>query len=123
MSVTRKPAGEARERPRSPQRTEAHPRANGPDIVRKNVGAAPAFDATIRRIAPAGEAPRGMISNSWVRFWSGAGPAPATQTAAGAAPAAHAQKKGAGEGRGEVGEGGERKKSPGRRRKERDAES
>ena len=120
MTVTRKPAGEARERPRSPQRADPYPRTGGPDIVRKSVGAAPAFDAATRRITSASEAPRGMISNPWVRFWSGAGPAPAAQTAAGPAPAAHAQKKGAGEGHGER---GEKKKSPGRRRKKRGAES
>lgn len=124
MTVTRKPAGEARERPRSPHRTDPHPHGHGPDVVRKSVGAAPIFDAATRRIAPAGEAPRGMISNPWVRFWSGAGPAPIAQ-AARHAPAAHAQKKGAGEGHGASSKGGKeglRKKSPGRRRKERDAE-
>jgi hypothetical protein len=125
MTVTRKPAGEARERPRSPHRTDPHPHGHGPDIVRKSVGAAPSFDAAARRIAPKGEAPRGMISNPWVRFWSGAGPAPVDQSAARPAPAAQAQKKGAGEGRGASGKGGKEgpKKSPGRRRKEHDAES
>ncbi len=122
MTVTKKPAGEARERPRSPHRTDPHARGHGPDVVRKSVGAAPVFDAAKMRIAPADEAPRGMISNPWVRFWSGAGPAPMTQTAAHHAPAAHAQKKGAGEGHGKAGKD-RPKKPPGRRRKERDAES
>jgi hypothetical protein len=120
MTVTKKPAGEARERPRPAHRTDPHHPGHGPDIVRKSVGAAPVFDAETRRIAPAGEAPRGMISNPWVRFWSGAGPAPIAQAAAGRAPAVHGQKKAAGEGRGE---GGKRKNLRGRRGKERDAES
>jgi hypothetical protein len=126
MTVTRKPAGEARERPRSPHRTDPHPHGHGPDVMRKGVGAAPAFDAATRRIAPADEAPRGMISNPWVRFWTGAGPSPIAQPAVSHAPVAHAQKKGAGEGRRASGKGGKegpRKKSSGRRRKERDAES
>jgi hypothetical protein len=125
MTVTRKPAGEARERPRSPHRTDPHPHGHGLDVVRKSVGAAPVFDAATRRIAPAGEAPRGMISNPWVRFWSGAGPAPIAEAVRHAA-GAHAQKKGAGEGHGASSKGGKegpRKKLPGRRRKERDAES
>src|SRR5579871_2732488 len=98
MTVTRKPAGEARERPRSPHRTDPQYHGHGPDVVRKSAGAAPSFDAATRRIAPAGQAHRGMISNPWVRFWSGAGPAPIVETAGRAAPEAHAQKKGAGEG-------------------------
>ena len=98
MTMTRKPAGEARERPRPPHRTDPHPHGHGPDVIRKSAGAAPVFDAaTAHRSAR--EAPKGMISNPWVRFWSGAGPAPIAQ-AARHAPAAHAQKKGAGEGHG-----------------------
>ena len=123
MTVMRKPAGEARERPRSTHGIEGHARAEGPEVVRKGVGPAPVFDAGTRQVAPAGDAPKGMISNPWVRFWSGTGPAPTTHSAVGAAPAAHAQTKGAGEGRGERSEGGERKKSPGRRRKGHDANS
>jgi hypothetical protein len=125
MTVTKKPAGEARERPRPVHRTDPHHHGHGPDIIRKSVGTAPVFDAATKRLAPAGEAPRGMISNPWVRFWSGAGPAPVAQTVARPAAAAHAQKKDSGEGRGASSKGGkegQRKKSLGRQRKERGEE-
>jgi len=93
MTVMRKPAGEARERPRPSSHPESH--GAGDNVVRKSVGAAPVFDHGARRMAPAPEAPRGMISNPWVKHWSGAGPPP-TAPAAVSTPAAHPQTKAAG---------------------------
>jgi hypothetical protein len=95
MTMTRKPAGEARERPRLPQQLEGH--GVGANVIRKSVGAAPVFDREAKRLAVASEAPKGMISNPWVKHWSGAGPAP-TAPAAVSPPAVHPQKKAAGSG-------------------------
>jgi len=74
MTMTRKPAGEARDRPRPSPRPESHGLVA--DVVRKSVGAAPVFDAEAKRLKVAADAPRGMISNPWVKHWTGAGPAP-----------------------------------------------
>jgi hypothetical protein len=79
MTITRKAAGEARERPRPSPHPEAH--SAGANVVRKNVGAAPIFDTASNRLTTTSEAHRGMISNPWVKHWSGRGPAPTAPTA------------------------------------------
>ncbi|MBV9286832.1 MAG: hypothetical protein JO288_03250 [Hyphomicrobiales bacterium] len=98
MTVTRRPAGEARERPRPAASAEKQSSAGG--VMRKNVGAAPVFDAGAKQLRaaakPASETPtRGMISNPWVKHWSGQAPPP-TLPAQTAAPPARPQKKAAG---------------------------
>jgi hypothetical protein len=95
VTMMRKPAGEARERPRPAPQVESL--GVGANVIRKSVGAAPVFDRDARRLAVAGETPRGMISNPWVKHWSGAGPAPIAPAAV-SPPAAHPQKKAAGGG-------------------------
>ncbi len=110
MTTTRKPAGEARER----ARPSPHPESHGvsANVTRKNVGAAPIFDREAKRLTVASEAPRGMISNPWVKHWSGAGPAP-TAPAVVSSPAAHPQKKAAGGAHQRAsGEGPTRRKAP-----------
>jgi hypothetical protein len=95
MTMTKKPAGEARERPRPPQHPESH--GPGAKVMRKNVGAAPTFDREAKRLTVASEAPKGgMMSNPWVRHWAGLGPAP-TAPAAVSSPAAHPKKKAGGQ--------------------------
>jgi hypothetical protein len=94
MTQTRKPAGEARERPRPSPHPESH---GGANVVRKSVGAAPVFDRDAKRMTVADAAPRGMISNPWVKHWSGAGPAP-PEPAGVLTPAAHPRAKAAGAG-------------------------
>jgi hypothetical protein len=63
--------------------------------MRKSAGAAPIFDKESKRLLAASEAPRGMISNPWVRHWVGEGPAPAEPTAA-LPSATHPHEKAAG---------------------------
>jgi hypothetical protein len=93
MTITKKPAGEARERPRPSPHPESY--GVGANVMRKSVGAAPVFDREAKRLIVTSDAPKGMISNPWVKHWSGAGPAP-TAPAALSPPAARAQKKAAG---------------------------
>jgi len=98
MTVTKRPAGEARERPRPTASAEKQAAAGG--VIRKNVGAAPVFDAGAKQIRaaakPAGETPtRGMISNPWVKHWSGQAPPPSVPAQA-AAQLAQPRKKSAG---------------------------
>jgi hypothetical protein len=109
MTTTRKPAGEARERPRPSPHPESH--GAGAHVVRKSVGAAPVFDAEAKRLKSADEAPRGMISNPWVKHWSGLGPAPNAPADVAAQPA-HPQKKAAGAHQRASGENNTRKKAP-----------
>jgi hypothetical protein len=97
MTVTRRPAGEARERPRPAVRAEKQAAAG---VIRKNVGAAPVFDAGAKQpraaAKPAGETPtRGMISNPWVKHWSGQAPPPSVPVHT-PPPLAQPQKKAAG---------------------------
>jgi hypothetical protein len=77
MAIEKKAAGEALQRPlpapatdhKTPLSGEAKPHA-------RPAGIAPTFDAqamqTVERAAPH----KGMISNPWVKHWSGQGPAP-----------------------------------------------
>jgi hypothetical protein len=112
MTTTKKPAGEARERPRPSHRPESHSAAA--KATRKSAGAAPTFDRESKRLMTvASEGPRGgMISNPWVRHWAGLGPAP-TAPAAVPPPAAHPQKKAAGGvNQRASGEGPTRRKAP-----------
>ena len=110
MTMTRKPAGEARERPRPSPHPESH--GVGANVIRKGVGAAPTFDREAKRLAAASDAPRGMISNPWVKHWSGTGPAPTAPVAV-APAAAHTQTKAAGGGHQRAsGKGTKRKKAP-----------
>ena len=51
MTVTRRPAGEARERPRPAVVAEKPAAAGG--VIRKNVGAAPVFDAATKQLRAA----------------------------------------------------------------------
>jgi hypothetical protein len=109
MTMTRKPAGEARDRPRPPPQPESHGLA--PGVVRKNVGAAPVFDAEAKRLKIAADAPRGMISNPWVKHWTGAGPAPVAPAEA-APQQTQPKTKAAGAGHRAAGENKARKKAP-----------
>jgi hypothetical protein len=111
MTTTKKPAGEARERPRPSPHPES--RGAGAKVTRKSVGPAPIFDREAKRLTVAGEAPSGgMISNPWVKHWSGKGPAP-TAPAAVSPAAAHPQKKAAGGAHQRPsGEGPTRRKAP-----------
>ncbi len=77
-------------------------------VVRKSVGAAPVFDAEAKRLKVAAEAPRGMISNPWVKHWTGAGPAPVAPAEA----APQQTTKAAGAGHRAAGENKARKKAP-----------
>jgi hypothetical protein len=94
MTITKKAAGEARERPRPSPHPESH--SASANVVRKNVGAAPIFDAVSKRLTATSEAPRGMISNPWVKHWSGRGPAPTAPAAISTPAAGHPQKRAAG---------------------------
>ena len=73
MRMTRKPAGVARERPRPALSAESAAVIGG--VMRKNAGPAPVLDVATKRIRAATMAnegaPRGMISNPWVKHWSG----------------------------------------------------
>ena len=77
MAIEKKAAGEARQRPRpvqgehqkAPLSGEAKPHA-------RPAGIAPTFDVqAMQTVARAGPH-KGMISNPWVKHWSGQGPAP-----------------------------------------------
>jgi hypothetical protein len=95
MTTKKKPAGEARERPRPSPHPESH--SAGAKVVRKNVGAAPIFDTASKRLTTTTEAPRGgMISNPWVKHWSGRGPVPTAPAAISTPAATHPQKRAAG---------------------------
>lgn len=73
MSNPRKDAGQARQRPRQPaNQQQAATRGAGP--AARPAGTAPAFDPEAAQLAPRGTAPKGMISNPWVRNWAGATP-------------------------------------------------
>ena len=116
MTVTRRPAGEARERQRAA--LSAQSQAVGAGVVRKNVGAAPVFDAGAKTLKAAktasGAAPKGMISNPWVKHWSGAAPPPSAPARA-AAPPAKPHKKAAGAHHASGGESHRRGKGPSHR--------
>ena len=74
MTILKKSAGEARERPRPMTQPEAV--ASAPTHMAKAVGPAPSFDHSAKKLAPRAEAPKGMISNPWVKHWAGSGAAP-----------------------------------------------
>jgi hypothetical protein len=77
MAIEKKAAGEARQRPRpapapyqkAPLSGEAKPHA-------RPAGIAPTFDVQARQTVARGGPHKGMISNPWVKHWSGQGPAP-----------------------------------------------
>lgn len=75
MAVTRKDAGQARQRPRPPVTPHAVTEAMTPSA--QPAGIAPVFDADAAQVK-AREGPyKGMISNPWVKHWiQGAGGAP-----------------------------------------------
>jgi len=91
MAITRKDAGQARERPRPP--VAARPETAGTQPVARPAGIAPVVDAATRQLTPRAGPHKGMISNPWVRHWSGTGPPPTSKPAAGAQaqPGARAQ--------------------------------
>src|SRR4051795_6249138 len=75
MTNLRKDAGQARQRPRRPAPPSPETSATSP-VVRP-AGIAPAFDDAARQLAARTDAPKGMISNPWVRQWtSGSSGAP-----------------------------------------------
>ncbi|MEA2780057.1 MAG: hypothetical protein QOK29_1601 [Rhodospirillaceae bacterium] len=81
-SITKKDAGEARERPK-PQ-VAAHTKTGGTTPLARPAGIAPVFDAATSQLTPRAGSHKGMISNPWVKHWTGAGPAPTSKRAAGA---------------------------------------
>jgi len=73
MNNPKKDAGEARQRPRQPVRPA--PETSGATPTARAAGSAPVFDADAGRFAAAREdAPRGMISNPWVKQWAAGTP-------------------------------------------------
>ena len=72
MSNTRRDAGEARQRARHPEQPQAG--ATGPTVTARSAGIAPAFDAAAGQPAARTDAPRGMISNPWVKQWTAGTP-------------------------------------------------
>jgi hypothetical protein len=73
MNNPRKDAGEARQRPRPP--VPRRPETSAATPTARPAGSAPVFDAGAGRLAPAREdAPRGMISNPWVKQWAAGTP-------------------------------------------------
>ena len=115
-TIISKPAGEARERPRPAAHAQAFAggAGGGGEPMRKSVGAAPRFDAASQSMAAAAEAPRGMISNPWVKHWAGVAAAPTTAAAA-PVPAAAREARPAGAHREAKGEGrNNRTKKPGK---------
>jgi hypothetical protein len=82
MTTTRKGAGEARERPKSP--VAARPKIAQTMPLARPAGIAPTFDAKTSQLTPRAGPHKGMISNPWVKHWSGAGPPPTSKRAAGA---------------------------------------
>jgi hypothetical protein len=74
MATTRKDAGEARERPRPS--AAAHPETAETKPLARPAGIAPVFDAATRQLTPRAGPHKGMISNPWVKHWTGAGPPP-----------------------------------------------
>jgi hypothetical protein len=82
MATIRKDAGAARERPKPP--IAAAPRAGAPPPTARPAGAAPVFDAKTSKLTTVAGQHKGMISNPWVKYWTGAGPAPTARPATGA---------------------------------------
>jgi hypothetical protein len=82
MVTMRKDAGEARERPRP--RVAAKPEAGGTTPLARPAGIAPVFDANALQLTPRAGPHKGMISNPWVKYWTGAGPAPTPKRVVGA---------------------------------------
>jgi hypothetical protein len=68
MTNLRKDAGQARQRPRRPAPPSPETSATSP--VARPAGIAPAFDAAAQQLAARTDAPKGMISNPWVRQWA-----------------------------------------------------
>lgn len=90
MAIEKKGAGEARQGPRPLH--VMHPKAPSGEQGRpisRAAGIAPTFDAQAMRIASRAGTHKGMISNPWVKHWSGSGPAPEMREMP-LAPGAHA---------------------------------
>jgi hypothetical protein len=82
MTTMRKDAGEARERPRP--RITARSETGGTTPVARPAGIAPVFDRGTSQLTPRAGPHKGMISNPWVKHWTGAGPPPISKRLAGA---------------------------------------
>lgn len=77
MAIEKKDMGEARQGPRPLH--VAHRKAPSGEQGRpisRAAGIAPTFDAQAMRVASRAGSHKGMISNPWVKHWSGSGPAP-----------------------------------------------
>ena len=74
MANSRKDAGEARQRPRPQVIPSAATAARTPTA--RPAAIAPSFDATTGQPTPQGGSHKGMISNPWVKHWTGRGPEP-----------------------------------------------
>lgn len=94
MADTKKDAGEARQRPRpvAASRQVALGAPTGGVPIARPAGIAPVRTAG-GAPAPAEGAHKGMISNPWVTYWAGAGPAPTTTRPAGPATQTRASAK------------------------------
>jgi hypothetical protein len=90
MAIEKKGAGEARQGPR-PLHVAPHKAPSGEQgrPISRAAGIAPTFDAQAMRIASRAGSHKGMISNPWVKHWSGSGPAPEMREMP-LAPGAHA---------------------------------
>jgi hypothetical protein len=75
----RRDAGQARQRPRPPAQRPAE--TAGATPTPRPAGNAPAYDSATRQLVAPGSAPRGMISNPWVKQWSGQTPQASPQAA------------------------------------------
>ena len=77
MAIEKKAAGEALQRPRPAPATYHKMPLSGeamPDT--RPAGIAPTFDVQAMQTVERAAAHKGMISNPWVKHWSGQGPAP-----------------------------------------------
>jgi hypothetical protein len=80
MTDARKDAGEARQRPRPKVILRAP--AGGRPPAAHPAGIAPTFEKEARAIVPRAGPHKGMITNPWVKYWTGQGPAPIEERAA-----------------------------------------
>jgi hypothetical protein len=75
VTIPRRDAGEARDRPRPQVQPERHRR----EVAARAAGIAPASPAEAPAAAPEHQ---GMISNPWVKHWTGRGEPPTGEKAA-----------------------------------------
>jgi len=79
MANARKDAGEAQRRPR-PSVIPSDPAAG--KTPAHAAGISPAFDRAAREVAPRAGPHKGMLTNPWVRYWTGQAPPPVAEGAA-----------------------------------------